>query len=147
MSISRRAEHMWLAHFGEFCNWACISIVIGQVIVKRPMHSEKLTVCNAALSGGFIGPCFFEYGQGIIIWKICCFIELFCKRYSEWCNIKISDVNWPARCCDLIHFCFIFCVYAKVRAYGNISQTLDQLKANICEAIVEIVLELPKLPQ
>ena len=47
---------------------------------------------------------------------------------------RLNYVNWPAGSCDLT---FDFCLwgYVKDRVYVDNCQTLDQLKANIRDAI------------
>lgn len=55
---------------------------------------------------------------------------------------RLSDVNWPARSCDLTPLDFFLWGYAKDRVYANNPQNLEQLKTNIREAMAEILPEM-----
>ncbi|ERL94484.1 hypothetical protein D910_11761 [Dendroctonus ponderosae] len=52
---------------------------------------------------------------------------------------RLSDVNWPARSCDLTPLDFFLWGYEKDRVYADNPQTLEQLKANIREVTTEIL--------
>lgn len=55
---------------------------------------------------------------------------------SRW-----NDVNRPTRSCYLTPLDFLLWVYSKDRVYAYNPQNLEQLKANICEVMAEILLK------
>ncbi|ENN73471.1 hypothetical protein YQE_09896, partial [Dendroctonus ponderosae] len=125
-----------------------------EIIAERPLHPEKVTVWCALWSGGRyrrVLTGIFRETLNIMIRKTCGSSrtgneapstgvrELLQQKFPGCVISRLSDVNWPARSCNLTPLHFILWGYAKDRVYANNTQTLEQLKANICEVMTEML--------
>ena len=64
------------------------------------------------------------------------------RAIARTCNFEIEVVNWPARSCVLMPLAFFLWGYVKDPVYAHNAVSLTQQKANIRDAIAEILPEM-----
>lgn len=65
-------------------------------------------------------------------------IDLLRQTFDDRLISRNGDVNWPARSCDLTPMDYFLWGAVKDKCYADKPETIENLKANIRDAIAEI---------